>query len=310
MNKKYPPQNTNKPEPQKRISNKPTKSINYKKRSYSSPSFKRGISPIVIILAIVAALSVTLLIVLFGSNNNAKDQNLPSIPTINNNQSSSSDKHESETLPGDPVIADAPKLHIEEKTVKFPSGGTVSYGYPTLTIEKYPEIEKRINKKLKELVDTKILPVVEQLKSEDVPNTERMYNFKASAGCGFYSVVVTVDTNEGITSARETFAWNFLCDSGNYADIRELCKNKYNLAVSIDSCIQNITSYDSIIHEWLKSEVVNETTENAISFYFENDNMIAVLNKRLRLDSYNRDPIKVTVPFTKISHIIKNVTED
>lgn len=279
---------------------------------------KRGISPSVILLAFVALVFVILAISMLMPNDTTTDKpNTPSTQQQGNtnplpNSGDSGSNGNSPSTPTPPPEIEKPQLTVESVTETFDSGSYVIYGYPTIDIQDQPEITEKINTKLKALVESDILPMVEQLRMEDTPGylTSRLYNFSTSAGSGFYSIVVTIDTNEGITAGRSTFCWNFFADSGEYVSLRENCTDRYRLAVAIDGCIENVTSYDQVIHAWLIDVLTAEFDSEEFSFYFEGENMIAVINNNLRLDSFIRDPILITVPYEKIANIFPYQTKE
>lgn len=269
---------------------------------------KKGLSPGVLLLLLITLLTIVVIFIL---------QRKPEAPLLppQGETSTSSDKTVSQvptvSYPTPPVNPpDAPDenvtLSVQSKSITFNSGGEILYGYPTLTIKDDPETALLINKKLTLLVEEKILPIIEQMAIDDTPDAYRSYHFSLQKGSGFYSIVVTVDISEGITSAREIYGWNFLSDTGEYVTHITNCYDKESFANIIDSCLENVASYDQIIHEWLENVVTNEYETNEFSFYFENENMIAVLNKRLRINFFDRDPILITVPYEKIEKIFPN----
>ena len=267
---------------------------------------KRGISGGVILLLILAVIAVVIVYTTLTPKQNSQNQtgnspsgNITIVPPPN-----------SESTPGLPMDTpipetNAPEMKVQTITETFPSGSYVTYGYPSVEIEDDPTLSEHINNQLHTLVDSQILPMIEQLRMEDVEGylTSRTYSFRISAGSGFYSVVVTLETNEGITSGKSIFSWNFFADTGNLVPLRTHCTDLYRLAVIIDGCIENITSYDQIIHAWLKDILTAEEDSDEFSFYFENETMVAVLNNNLRLNSFDRDPILVKVPYEKIVNI-------
>jgi len=273
----------------------------------NSKSNKNGLSPIVIILLLLAILSAALVITVFSPPENPTNNPITEKPNDNPPNASPDSELATPNYPSD-NNDEKIKLILEKKNMHFNSGGHVSYGYPSIYLEDSPEIADRINLKLRELVDSKILPIIEQLAIEDTPDTMRNYRFELKKGCGFYSIVVTVDISEGITFARETYGWNFLCDTGDYIQLSTHCTKKETFAKIIDSSIQNIAHYDQIIHDWLKEVVCSPYENNEFSFYFENENLIAVLNKRLKLNSPDRDPILVSVPYEKLAEIFPNTS--
>ena len=276
---------------------------------------KKGLSPIVLILLLMASISV----ILFVFSLQKRKQNIldSPIPPSESENTMTPILPDIESTPTEPITpVDPPdddnetvKLSVQNKRIHLNSGGEIIYGYPTLTITENPEAASRINEKLHDLVENTILPVIHQLQTEDHPDTFREYMFSLSEGCGLYSIIVSVDIYEGITPAREIYGWNVLEDTGDYVGLNSHCSDRKKLATIIDGCIENLSSYDQIIHEWLTQTLTGEYESEEFSFYFEKDNMIAVLNKHLRIDSFDRDPILITVPFSKISDIFPISTE-
>ena len=268
---------------------------------------KKGISPVVLLLLLIAILAITILV--FSLNPPKK----PNIPSQTPDTTAPEAIPPAETfipVTPPPVINDENvTLFVQSKKVHLNSGGEVSYGYPSLTIKDAPDVSARINDQLTDLVEDKILPIIEQMKTEDTPDAYRHYNFTLKQGSGFYCIVVTVDISEGITSAKEIYGWNFFSDSGEYVSLATHCFDRNTLAATIDGCIENVASYDQIIHQWLVDTVTGEHESNEFSFYFDNDSMIAILNKRLRLNSFDRDPILITVPYEKIASVFPNISE-
>ncbi len=288
-------------------------------QNHSNNGTQKGLSPIVLLLLVVALLTVAILISNLYLAKHKKDDILPSestpqpqSPSVTTGNTEPSDPKTEPIDPESPADVDNEnvKLSVTKKRVHFNSGAELSYGYPSLTLVDAPDIENHINEQLKALVDERIIPVIEQMALEDNPSAFREYSFSLSKGCGYYSIIVTVDINEGITSAREIYGWNFFCDSGDFLQLASHCSDKLAFASAIDSCLENVASYDQIIHQWLIDVITSEHESNEFSFYFEENSMVAVLNKRLRLNSYDRDPIPVIVPYTKISNIFSNTVKE
>ena len=99
-------------------------------------------------------------------------------------------------------------------------------------------------------------------------------------------------------------AWNFYKEDGRLADPSVDCSDRYALAKLIDSHIKNTASYDPIIHTWIEEVITGDTASQDLSYYFTEDLFVAVINKRFRLNSPDRDPILIEIPYEKIKPLL------
>lgn len=195
------------------------------------------------------------------------------------------------------------RLIVDAERIRFPSGGYVIYGFPYLILEDQA-LGESINAKLSSLVEKIILAKANELLNEDTEGSARSYQYELKSNEDYYSVIVTVDINEGITSSRECFAWNFSKNSGQLLDIYQHCSERYTLAKAIDGCLTDAASYDTVIHTWLTDILTSEFPSDGLSYYFEDAYFIAVINERFRLNSADRDPILIKVPYSQIKSLI------
>ena len=195
------------------------------------------------------------------------------------------------------------RLIVDAERILFPSGGYVIYGFPYLILEN-SALGDSINEKLSSLVKNIILTKADELKNEDAEGSARSYQFELRSGEDYYSVIVTVDISEGITSSRECFAWNFSKKSGQLLDIYQHCGDRYTLAKAIDGCLSDTASYDTVIHTWLTDVLTSEFPSDGFSYYFDDKHFVAVINERFRLNSADRDPILIKVPYSQIKSLI------
>ena len=261
---------------------------------------KKGLSPLVIILLIAAICSVTAAVMLFANKNDA-DSQAPSSSLPPSSGNAPGETWEEQFPPVDiPTEKPNLSLQLERKVIHASSGAEVEYGYPQIVIKDDSALSDKINQTLFALTEERILPAVEQFVMENTPNARRSYSYTLLAGQEHYSLVITLDTSEGITPAREIFAWSFSKESGEFITLQDHCADPLALAATIDGHIENIASYDQIIHDWLKEVVASKYESSEFSFYFEEDNFVAVINKRLKLDSLDRDPILITIPYEKV----------
>ena len=278
-----------------------------KKQTTSKQDLKKGIGFPVIILTIIAVIIAILCIKITSPNSNNKE-------TPNNKDTESllippSDDQDNDTFyDGTFVLPEynpsyGECLYVDAERIKFPSGGYVIYGYPYLVLENQ-SICEFINSKLKILVDQIIVSKANELLNEDNVGSVRSYQFEFKSNEDYYSIIVTVDINEGITCSRESFAWNFTKSDGQLLDIYEHCQDRYTLAKTIDGCIINTTSYDTIIHTWLTDILTSKFTSNNFSYYFDGEHFIAIINERFRLNSADRDPILIKVPYSQIKSLV------
>ena len=141
---------------------------------------KKGLSPIVLLLLLITVIMVT--VITLGlrkaspSDTHAPPPRTESTATF---ATPESPLQSTVTPPVDPPIVneESVTLSVQSKNVHFNSGGEIVYGYPTLTIKDAPDVSARINTRLTQLVEEKILPIIEQMAIEDTPDAYRCYNF-------------------------------------------------------------------------------------------------------------------------------------
>ena len=264
---------------------------------------KKGLSALVIVLLIAAICSVTTAVTLFVRQSDKKDN------TPISSQPAASDENSGETWQEQFPPVDIPSqtenltLQLQRKIIHLSSGAEVEYSYPQIVMSDNTALADKINQTLLQLTKEQIEPAVSQFIEEATPNATRSYSYALLVGQAHYSLVITLDINEGITPAREIFVWNFCKDSGEFFTLQEHCNDPLALALVIDGHIENIASYDQIIHDWLKEVVACEYVSSEFSFYFEEDVFVAVINKRLKTESLDRDPILIKIPYEKVSSL-------
>lgn len=261
---------------------------------------RKGLSPIVLLLFCFAIIIIIVCISMKPADKKANEHS--DIPDSNDqiqvdNEDIAPDD-ETTKLPNNVHTEDS-YLKIESQVIDFPSGGFVSFGYPSIIL-KDSKLSEKINTSLKDLVNSEILPKAQELAAQDTPGSERSYDYILSVSEEFYSIIVTVDIKEGITSDLQIFAWNFFKTSGEMLNLERHCSDRYSLSKLIDSYIKNTAAYDTLIHEWLTSALVSEKTNDNFSFYLNEDKFVAVINKRFRLNSPDRSPILIEVPYEQI----------
>ena len=277
-----------------------------KEQPNSTLQNKKGLSPIVLVLACCAIVIVVLCVYLSGNDNGtAQNNHMPNTPQTNtpSNDDTPAPSDNSIKLPSN-TITDTERLDIEEEILTFQSGGYVSYGYPILTLEN-KEISSKINESLRSLVDSVILPKAHELELEDTPGTCRYYDFRLCISDTFYSIIVTVDIREGITSDYQAFAWSFTKTEGEYFDLYECCEDRYTLSKLIDSHITDTANYDAEIHTWLTYVLETDNMDDGFAYYFHEDMFVAIINKRYRLNSPDRNPILIQIPYSQIQNLIQ-----
>jgi len=187
---------------------------------------KKGLSPTVILLGVFALIILILCVSLTPKSKQENEGSTSDVEQTPQNGPSSENapigEDNSPSLPNNVITKDA-RLTIEEKILNFPSGGCVSYGYPILQL-KDNALADTINATLHNLVDTVILPKANELYNEDAPGSKRHYDYRLTVSDKYYSVIVTVDIQEGITSDLQAFSWNFSKEDGKIFDLTPTAK--------------------------------------------------------------------------------------
>ena len=268
---------------------------------------KRGISPFVVILLIIAIVIAFLCFKLTLSDNNENKQteveDTESVKDPNEDMTEDDEFYDGTFIMPKYNPESGERLVVDAERIRFPSGGYVIYGFPYLILEDQA-VGETINAKLSSLVEKIILAKANELLNEDTEGSAISYQYELKSNEDYYSVIVTVDINEGITSSRECFAWNFSKDSGQLLDIYLHCSDRYTLAKAIDGCLTDAASYDTVIHTWLTDILTSEFPSDSLSYYFEDEHFVAVINERFRLNSADRDPILIKIPYSQIKSLI------